>query len=63
MTFAVTDSSSLGPFVVHVCPSDWCVVGRVGEALVPFGHRLLHLRPDPPHETQPLVGHCLVHLA
>lgn len=48
-------SSCQGPAVIHVCSSDWCVVGCVGEAVLPVGHCLLHLRPDPTDEAQPLV--------
>lgn len=44
-----------GPAVVHVGPSDWCAVRRVGEAFLPAGDRLLHLRSHPTDETQPLV--------
>lgn len=45
-----------GSAVVHVGSSDWRVVGRLGAALLPADHRLLHLRSDPPDEAQPLVG-------
>lgn len=45
-----------GPAVFHVGSSDWSVVGRLGSALLPADHRLLHLRSHPPDEAQPLVG-------
>lgn len=54
-TLLTPPPSCPGSAVVHVRSSDWCAVGRVGPALLPVGHRLLHLRPDPPDEAQPLV--------
>ncbi len=49
-----------GSAVLHVCSSDWCIVGRVGEEVLPVGHCLLHLRPDSSDEAQPLVGPTLL---
>lgn len=49
-------SSYQGSAVLHVCSSDWCAVRCLGQAVLPVGHRLLHMRPDPSDETQPLVG-------
>ena len=48
-------SSCQGSAVIHVCPSDRCVVGCVGEAILPVGHCLLYLCPNPSDEAQPLV--------
>ncbi len=58
VVYVVTDSASFcqGSAVIHVCSSDWCAVWCVGEAVLPVGHCLLHLRPDPSDEAQPLVG-------
>lgn len=48
-------SSCQGSAVIHVCSSDWCAVGCVGEAILPVGHCLLYLRTNPSDEAQPLV--------
>lgn len=58
IVYFVTDfaSSCLGSAVIHVRSSDWRIVRCVGQAVLPVGHRLLHLRSDPSDEAQPLVG-------
>lgn len=57
VVYVDTDSASScqGSAVIHVCSSDWCVVGCVGEAILPVGHCLLYLRTNPSDEAQPLV--------
>lgn len=42
--------------VVPVGSSDWCTVGHLGQEVVSPHDGLLHLRPHPVHEDQPLVS-------
>ena len=41
--------------VVSVGSSDWCSVGHLGQEVLPPHDGVLHLRPHPLHEDQPMV--------
>lgn len=41
--------------VVSVGSSDWCTVRYLGQKVLPPYDGLLHLRPHPLHEDQPMV--------
>lgn len=45
--------------VVSVGTSDWCAVRHLGQEVLPPHDGLLHLRPHPFHEDQPVVSHSV----
>ena len=45
-----------GSAIVSQRSSDRSAVGRMGPKVLPSAHRLLHMRPYPAHEDQPMVS-------
>lgn len=48
--------SVIGIAVFYECPTDWCLVGCMGQEVLLAVDSVLHLCPHPANEDKPMVG-------
>lgn len=48
--------SVIGLAVFYECPTDWCLVGCMGQEVLLIVDGVLHLCPHPADEDKPMVG-------
>lgn len=46
----------IGIAVFYECPTDWCLVGRMGQEVLLAVDSVLYLCPHPADEDKPMVG-------
>lgn len=49
-------SSVIGVAVIYECPTDWCLVGCMGQEVLLAVDSVFHLCPHPTDEDKPVVG-------